>query len=49
MSERFLMGLDLGGGGVRCLLVAPESGRSVSASRAFRAEPVPELPLAIEP
>jgi autoinducer 2 (AI-2) kinase len=48
VSERFLMGLDLGGGGVRCLLVAPESGRSVGASRAFRAEPVPELPLAIE-
>ena len=33
MSEAFLMGLDLGGSGIRCLLVAPDGGRTVTASR----------------
>ena len=29
VSQRYLMGLDLGGGGIRCLLVDPDSGRTI--------------------
>ena len=48
MSERFLMGLDLGGGGLRCLLVDPETLRVVTAYRRWAACPVPEVPMGIE-
>ncbi len=36
MSSRYLMGLDAGGGGGRCLLVDVESGRIVRALRRWR-------------
>ncbi|MBW1683861.1 MAG: hypothetical protein JRS35_02240, partial [Deltaproteobacteria bacterium] len=48
MSERFLMGLDLGGGGLRCLLVNPETLRVVTSYRPWTASPVPEVPMGIE-
>ena len=34
----WLMGLDLGGGGVRCLLVDAGTGRHVKCSRSWRFE-----------
>ena len=48
MSERFLMGLDLGGGGLRCLVVNPETLRVVTAYRHWTASPVPEVPMGVE-
>jgi autoinducer 2 (AI-2) kinase len=42
------MGLDLGGGGLRCLLVNPETLRVVTAYRRWAASPVPEVPMGIE-
>jgi autoinducer 2 (AI-2) kinase len=48
VSERFLVGLDLGGGGVRCLLVDPAGGRVVGATRAWSSAPVPAVPMGIE-
>ncbi len=48
MSQRYLMGLDLGGGGVRCLLVDPDSGRAVSALRPVRSRRTPGVAMAWE-
>ncbi len=48
MHGRFLVGLDLGGGGVRCLVADAESGRTASASRAVGARPGPHGPLTAE-
>lgn len=48
MSEKFLMGLDLGGGGLRCLLVEPESRRIVTTHQAWTAEPDPDAPAGLE-
>jgi autoinducer 2 (AI-2) kinase len=42
------MGLDLGGGGLRCLLVNPDTLRVVTAYRGWAASPVPEVPMGIE-
>ncbi len=47
MSDRFLMGLDLGGGGVRCLLVDPSGERVVAATRPWASQPSPDVPMAI--
>ncbi|MDJ0847447.1 MAG: NAD(P)-dependent oxidoreductase [Myxococcota bacterium] len=47
MSTRFLMGLDLGGGGVRCLLADPEGGRVVTATRPWASHASPDVPMAI--
>ncbi len=45
MSQAFLMGLDLGGGGARCLLLEIASGRVVSANRRFAAHALPDVPM----
>ena len=45
MAERLLLGLDLGGGGVRCLVVDPDIGTCTSASRALAARPQPDVPM----
>src|SRR5262245_11627156 len=45
---RFLAGLDLGGGGVRCLLADAESGRIASASRPVRARAGAAGPMSAE-
>ena len=45
MSQAFLMGLDLGGGSVRCALLETASGRVVSASRRFQPHPQPDVPM----
>jgi autoinducer 2 (AI-2) kinase len=41
VSESFLIGLDLGGGGLRCLLASPDSGRVVTASRPWAPRTLP--------
>ncbi|MEE8391661.1 MAG: NAD(P)-dependent oxidoreductase, partial [Anaerolineae bacterium] len=41
MSAKYLMGLDAGGGGGRCLLVEVENGRIVTASRPWTHRPAP--------
>ncbi len=46
MTERFLVGLDFGGGGGRCLVVDSESGRVTTAFRPWRFEPDPANPIA---
>jgi autoinducer 2 (AI-2) kinase len=46
MSRRFLVGLDFGGGGGRCLVVDVESGRLASAFRPWRFDPDPDNPVA---
>jgi len=48
VSERFLAGLDVGGGGVRCALVAADGGRVVFARRPWRAQAPPGSPMASE-
>ena len=48
MSKALLMGLDLGGGGVRCLLVEPHSAQVVTAFRAWSSAPVRGVPLGIQ-
>ncbi len=45
MAGRLLVGLDLGGGGLRCLVVDPESGRCTSASRRLAAAADPAVPM----
>jgi autoinducer 2 (AI-2) kinase len=45
MGGRFLVGLDLGGGGVRCLVADAESGRCASAARPVAARPGPDAPM----
>ena len=45
MSQAFLMGLDLGGGSVRCLLLDIASGRVFSASRRFQPHGLPDVPM----
>ena len=42
MGSRFLMGMDAGGGGGRCILVEVETGRIVSAFRPWSFVPVPD-------
>lgn len=46
MSQDYLMGLDFGGGGGRCLLVGLDDGRLTSAFRAWHFEADPDLPIA---
>jgi autoinducer 2 (AI-2) kinase len=48
VSEGFLMSLDLGGGGLRCLLLEPHTRRVVTAFRPWAARPVPEVPMGME-
>lgn len=43
MSASYLMGLDVGGGGGRCLLVHVESGECTSAFRPWTLQPAPEV------
>ena len=45
MSQGFLMGLDLGGGSARCLLLELASGQLHSASRRFAAQPHAGIPM----
>jgi len=46
VNQRFLLGLDFGGGGSRCLVVDAESGRTTAAFRAWTFESNPNLPTA---
>lgn len=48
MSQGHLMGLDLGGGGIRCLLVDLATGESAFATRAWTAHPVTDVPASAE-
>lgn len=41
MDKPWLMGIDLGGGGVRCLLVNSADGRRVGSARPWRFNPAP--------
>jgi sugar (pentulose or hexulose) kinase/phosphoglycerate dehydrogenase-like enzyme/ribulose-5-phosphate 4-epimerase/fuculose-1-phosphate aldolase/putative sterol carrier protein len=43
MSKKYLIGLDVGGGGGRCLLVDIESGESTSVFRSWTLPPAPEV------
>ena len=43
MTAKYLMGLDIGGGGGRCLLVNVESGETVSAFRAWSHSPASDV------
>jgi sugar (pentulose or hexulose) kinase len=43
VGQGYLMGLDLGGGGVRCLLVDVESGARTTAARPVAPRPAPGL------
>ncbi|HEY7599371.1 MAG TPA: FGGY-family carbohydrate kinase, partial [Candidatus Limnocylindrales bacterium] len=45
MSQAFLMGLDLGGGSVRCAVLEVASGRVFTASRPFQSHPQPDPPM----
>jgi L-ribulose-5-phosphate 4-epimerase len=42
MTEKYLMGLDVGGGGGRCLLVNTITAETVSVFRAWKHPPAPE-------
>src|SRR5262245_14155321 len=42
MSQRFVMGLDVGGGKGRCLLLDIDDGRTISTFRRWRHPVVPE-------
>ncbi len=46
VDQGYLMGLDFGGGGGRCLLVGLDDGRLTSAFRAWHFAPDPDLPTA---
>jgi autoinducer 2 (AI-2) kinase len=48
MGEKFLIGLDVGGGGGRCLIVDIESVGTTSAFRTWKFQKLPELPTASE-
>ena len=43
MTAKYLMGLDIGGGGGRCLLVNLETGETVSVFRAWSHSPAPDV------
>jgi autoinducer 2 (AI-2) kinase len=43
MTAKYLMGLDIGGGGGRCLLVNVESGETISAFRTWSHSPAPDV------
>src|SRR5512136_2120641 len=43
MSGKYLMGLDVGGGGGRCLLVNSETGETTSVFRAWILPAAPEI------
>ena len=42
MAKKYLMGLDVGGGGGRCLLVNVETGETISVFHAWTLPPDPE-------
>jgi autoinducer 2 (AI-2) kinase len=46
VGETFLIGLDLGGGGGRCLILGVESGRTATAFRAWSFTTRPDVPTA---
>jgi autoinducer 2 (AI-2) kinase len=48
LGEELLVALDLGGGGVRCLVAGVASGTTAVASRAWTPERNPDLPTASE-
>ena len=41
MDRPLLMGIDLGGGGARCIVTDPQDGRCTVASRAWSFPPFP--------
>lgn len=41
MNPRYLLGLDAGGGGLRCLLIETETRRIITAAQPWSARPVP--------
>jgi L-ribulose-5-phosphate 4-epimerase len=43
MSAKYLLGLDIGGGGSRCLLVNAETGETTSAFHPWTLPPAPEV------
>jgi len=47
-TRRFLAGLDLGGGGVRCLLLDPDAGEVIVAALPCPFGPLPDLPSSSE-
>jgi sugar (pentulose or hexulose) kinase/phosphoglycerate dehydrogenase-like enzyme/ribulose-5-phosphate 4-epimerase/fuculose-1-phosphate aldolase/putative sterol carrier protein len=48
VSQDYLMGLDFGGGGGRCLLLGLDDGRIATAFRAWRFDPAPDDPSAFD-
>jgi autoinducer 2 (AI-2) kinase len=48
VGQRFLIGLDFGGGGGRCLVADVETGRTTAAFRAWTFASNPDLPMASE-
>jgi autoinducer 2 (AI-2) kinase len=48
MEHGLLMGLDLGGGGARCLLLDTGSGRVTTALRPWASQPAPGVPLGMQ-
>ena len=48
MTQGHLMGLDLGGGGIRCLLVDAETGETHATSRNWSAQPLTDPPAGAE-
>jgi len=48
VSQTFLMGLDLGGGSARCLVLAADSGQVWSAARRFQPEPLADVAMGSE-
>jgi autoinducer 2 (AI-2) kinase len=48
VSPRWLLGLDLGGGGIRALAVDPGGGRTATAFRSVAPVPRPELPMGVD-
>ena len=48
MDHGLLMGLDLGGGGARCLLLETGSGRVTTVLRPWFSQPAPGVPLGMQ-
>ena len=48
MAHGFVMGLDIGGGGGRCLLADVETGATTTVARAWSYRAIPAIPMAAE-